>query len=68
MKKKQYTIMELTVVTMTVNHQMLAGSLILTDTSGLDGLGDGGDVIGDDIISGDADVREFFSDDDDFEF
>ena len=56
------------VVVIGITQPLMAGSALLTDTSGLEGLGDGGDVIGDDIISGDADVREFFSDDEDFEF
>lgn len=47
---------------------LMAGSLILSDTSGLDGLGDGGGVIGEDLDTGDADARDFFSDDEDFSY
>lgn len=66
--KKTYIAPESEVIVLLSQQTLLSGSLILEEASGLDGLGDGGDVIGDDIISGDADVREFFSDDDDFEF
>ena len=66
--KKTYINPDMEVVVICITQPLMAGSALLTDTSGLEGLGDGGDVIGDVITSGDADVREFFSDDEDFEF
>ena len=65
--KKTYFAPETEVVILQSQLTLMAGSPTLTETDGLEGFGDGGGVIGEDLDTGDADGREFdFYEDDEF--